>query len=42
VGLLGLFDPASDMGLARTNEDAGLTLGRWGVGHGPYFVLPLL
>ena len=42
VGLLGLFDPASDMGLARTNEDAGLTLGRWGVGHGPYFMLPLL
>ncbi len=42
VGLLGLIDPASDMGLVRTNEDAGLTLGRWGVGYGPYFMLPLL
>jgi phospholipid-binding lipoprotein MlaA len=42
VGLLGLFDPASSLGLARTNEDAGLTLGRWGVGHGPYVMLPLL
>ena len=42
VGLLGLFDPASSLGLARTNEDAGLTLGRWGVGHGPYIMLPLL
>jgi phospholipid-binding lipoprotein MlaA len=42
VGLFGLFDPASSIGLARTNEDAGLTLGRWGVGHGPYVMLPLL
>ena len=42
VGLLGLFDPASSLGLSRTNEDAGLTLGRWGVGHGPYVMLPLL
>ena len=41
VGLFGLFDPASSIGLARTNEDAGLTLGRWGVGHGPYVMLPL-
>ena len=42
VGLLGLFDPATSIGLSRTNEDAGLTLGRWGVGHGPYVMLPLL
>ena len=42
VGLLGLFDPASSLGLSRTNEDAGLTLGRWGVGHGPYVMLPIL
>jgi phospholipid-binding lipoprotein MlaA len=42
VGLFGLFDPATSIGLSRTNEDAGLTLGRWGVGHGPYVMLPLL
>ncbi|MCX7901900.1 MAG: VacJ family lipoprotein [Burkholderiaceae bacterium] len=42
VGLLGCFDIASRMGLARSNEDFGQTLGRWGIGPGPYFVLPLL
>ncbi len=41
-GVLGLADPASDIGLAKTNEDFGQTFGRWGVGPGPYFVLPLL
>ncbi|MCS7100501.1 MAG: VacJ family lipoprotein [Burkholderiaceae bacterium] len=42
VGLFGCFDVASRMGLARSNEDFGQTLGRWGIGPGPYFVLPLL
>src|SRR5882672_9852009 len=42
VGLLGCFDVASKVGLTRSNEDFGQTLGRWGVGSGPYFVLPLL
>jgi phospholipid-binding lipoprotein MlaA len=42
VGVLGLGDPASAMGLTKTNEDFGQTFGRWGVGPGPYFVLPLL
>jgi len=42
VGVLGCFDVASKAGLARSNEDFGQTLGRWGVGSGPYFVLPLL
>jgi len=42
VGLLGCFDIAAKMGLARTDEDFGQTLGRWGAGPGPYFVLPLL
>lgn len=42
VGLLGCFDVASKMGLIRSNEDLGQTFGRWGVGPGPYFVLPLL
>jgi phospholipid-binding lipoprotein MlaA len=42
VGLLGCFDVASKVGLTRSTEDFGQTLGRWGVGSGPYFVLPLL
>jgi phospholipid-binding lipoprotein MlaA len=42
VGLLGCFDVASKVGLTRSNEDFGQTLGRWGIGSGPYFVLPLL
>ena len=41
-GLGGLLDPASEMGLPRRSEDFGQTLGRWGVGPGPYVVLPLL
>ncbi len=39
---LGFFDPASNLGLERHNEDFGQTLGRWGVGPGPYLMLPLL
>lgn len=42
VGLLGLFDPATSMGIPQHHEDFGQTLGRWGVGAGPYLVLPLL
>jgi phospholipid-binding lipoprotein MlaA len=41
-GLGGLLDPATEMGLTRRSEDFGQTLGRWGVGSGPYVVLPLL
>ncbi len=41
-GLGGLLDPASEMGLKRRSEDFGQTLGYWGVGSGPYLVLPLL
>ena len=42
VGLLGLLDVASHMGLQKNNEDFGQTLAFWGVGTGPYVVLPLL
>jgi len=42
VGVAGLFDPASELGFARQDEDFGQTLGRWGAGDGPYVVLPLL
>lgn len=38
----GLADPASEMGLERSNEDLGQTLGVWGFGPGPYLVLPVL
>ncbi|WP_159910811.1 VacJ family lipoprotein [Pantoea sp. 18069] len=41
-GIGGLFDVASEMGLQRSPQDFGLTLGRWGVPSGPYLVLPLL
>lgn len=42
LGLAGLFDPATEMGMYYQREDFGQTLGVWGVGPGPYFVLPLL
>lgn len=41
VGLGGLFDPASRVGLAENDEDFGQTLAVWGVGNGPYLVLPV-
>jgi len=42
VGLLGLIDVATYVGIPRPEEDFGQTLGRWGVGPGPYLVLPVL
>ncbi len=42
VGLLGVVDVASSMGLEKRNEDFGQTLGRYGVANGPYLVLPFL
>jgi phospholipid-binding lipoprotein MlaA len=42
LGLGGLLDPASELGIRRNDEDFGQTLGRWGVPAGPYLVLPLL
>ena len=42
LGLGGLLDTATEMGLTRQSEDFGQTLGRWGVGPGPYLVLPLI
>ena len=41
-GLLGLFDVATAMGIEREKEDLGQTLAYWGVGSGPYLVLPIL
>ena len=42
VGLFGLIDVASHMGLQKHDEDFGQTLAVWGVPDGPYIVLPLL
>lgn len=42
LGLGGLLDIASEMGIQRTKLDFGQTMGRWGVPSGPYLVLPLL
>lgn len=42
VGLGGLFDVAAKMGVPREKEDFGQTLAVWGVGSGPYLVLPVL
>ena len=41
-GLGGVLDVASEAGIDRHKQDFGLTLGRWGVGTGPYLVLPIL
>ena len=40
-GLFGVLDVASEMQIDRHSEDFGQTLGTWGVGPGPYLVLPL-
>jgi len=42
VGLVGCFDVATPMGLEKSDEDFGQTLGVWGFGPGPYMVLPFL
>ena len=43
VGILGIFDPASALGLKeKGKEDFGQTLGVWGADPGCYFVLPIL
>jgi phospholipid-binding lipoprotein MlaA len=42
IGVLGIFDPATKMGLERNEEDFGQTFAVWGAGDGPYLVLPLL
>ena len=41
-GLFGIHDVASDGGIEKHNEDFGQTFGRWGMGPGPYLMLPIL
>ena len=43
VGILGLFDPAENLGLSRLEkEDYGQSFGKMGIGEGCYLVLPVL
>jgi len=43
VGLVGFFDVARDaFGIQQKDEDTGQTFGVWGIGPGPYLVLPFL
>lgn len=40
LGIFGVFDVATEMGIEKHDEDLGQTLAVWGVGDGPYFVVP--
>jgi phospholipid-binding lipoprotein MlaA len=42
MGVLGFFDVATELGIAKSGADAGQTLGVYGAGPGPYLVLPFL
>ena len=42
IGIGGIFDVATRWGLPSHDNDFGITLGKWGLGPGPYLVLPLL
>lgn len=42
LGIAGIFDVASLMGLEKHDEDFGQTLGKWGVAPGPYIFIPVL
>lgn len=41
-GIAGIFDVATSFGLEKHDEDFGQTLGYWGIGDGPFLMLPLL
>jgi len=42
LGIGGIFDPATSMGLERHDEDFGQTLAVWGIPSGPYLFVPLM
>ncbi|WP_428087743.1 MlaA family lipoprotein [Candidatus Thioglobus sp.] len=42
IGLYGLFDVASEIDLITDDEDFGQTMAVWGVGKGPYIMIPFL
>ncbi len=41
IGFGGFGDPAGDLGVKYRSEDFGQTLGVWGMGEGPYLMLPI-
>jgi phospholipid-binding lipoprotein MlaA len=42
IGIVGIFDVAKRNGIEKHTEDMGQTLAVWGIGDGPYLMLPLL
>jgi phospholipid-binding lipoprotein MlaA len=42
VGVLGIFDPATDIGFKGGPNDLGMTFAKWGIGDGPYLEVPFL
>ncbi len=42
IGILGFLDPATRMGLEYHEEDFGQAFGRWGIGEGPYLMVPIV
>jgi len=43
IGILGMFDPSKEhFGIALKNEDTGQTMGHYGIGPGPYLVIPFI
>ena len=42
LGIAGLFDVASEMGMEKHAADFGQTLGKWGVDEGPFFYWPII
>ena len=42
VGVLGIFDPATNWGYPAHDADFGMTMANWGVPEGPFLFLPVL
>lgn len=42
LGIFGLFDPATELGMEQNKEDFGQTLAVWGANEGPFLMLPFL
>ncbi len=42
IGIFGFLDPAAHMGLEYHDEDIGQAFGRWGIGEGPYLMVPIV
>ena len=43
IGVVGFFDVAKEIfGIEQSDQDMGLTLGVWGIGPGPFLILPFL